>query len=82
MLYTERFHYYHRYNLKGATNVVFYGLPLYGQFYSEIVNSLSAEDASVLALFTKYEHLQLERIVGVKRAQRLVSSEKTTHLFC
>lgn len=82
MLYTERFHFYHRYHIKGAHNVVFYGLPQYGQFYSEVVNCLAAQDASALALFTKYDHLQLERIVGPKRALRLVSSEKSTHLFC
>lgn len=82
MLYTERFHFYHRYHIKGAHNVVFYGLPQYGQFYSEVVNCLAAQDASALALFTKYDHLQLERIVGPKRALRLVSSEKATHLFC
>jgi len=83
MLYTERFHYYHRYTIRGAQNVVFYGLPTFGQFYSEIINALSgASAATVLALYSKFEHLQLERIIGDKRAEKLISASKTTHLFC
>ena len=82
MLYTERFHYYHRYHIKGARNAVFYGLPTYPAFYSEVVNCLTADDAAVLALYTRAELYQLQRIVGPKRAARMLDSPKGTHLFC
>ena len=82
MLYTERFHYYHRYHIKGARNAVFYGLPTYPAFYSEVVNCLAADDATVLALYTRDELYQLQRIVGPKRAARMLESSKGTHLFC
>ncbi|ODV86870.1 hypothetical protein CANARDRAFT_231056 [[Candida] arabinofermentans NRRL YB-2248] len=38
MLYTERLHFYKRFNLKGVKNVIFYGLPSDSSFYSEILN--------------------------------------------
>ena len=82
LLYTERFHYYHRYHIKGARNAVFYGLPTYPAFYSEVVNCLTAEDSTVLALYTRAELYQLQRIVGPKRAARMLESSKGTHLFC
>ena len=38
LLYTERFHFFRRYRIKGIRHVIFYGLPLYPQIYSEIMN--------------------------------------------
>lgn len=35
-----------------------------------------------LALFTKFERLSLERIVGSERAQHMLRSSKNTFLFC
>ncbi|GMG28009.1 unnamed protein product [Ambrosiozyma monospora] len=38
MLYTERLHFYKRFELKGVRNVIFYGLPTDPIFYSEVLN--------------------------------------------
>ncbi|KAG7920200.1 hypothetical protein OGATHE_002654 [Ogataea polymorpha] len=37
MLYTERLHFYKRYDIKGVNNVVFYGIPTDPSFYSEVL---------------------------------------------
>jgi U3 small nucleolar RNA-associated protein 25 len=41
LLMTERFHFYHRYRIKGIRHVLFYDLPSYGHFYPEIVHFLT-----------------------------------------
>lgn len=71
--------------------MVFYGLPDHPQFYSEVVNFLglkfneatAAEEAtfSVRALFSRYDHLRLERIVGSERAQKMCTAQKNVFLF-
>ncbi|TYZ68467.1 hypothetical protein PybrP1_011022 [[Pythium] brassicae (nom. inval.)] len=40
LLVTERFHFYHQYELRGARRLVWYGPPQMGAFYSEVVNML------------------------------------------
>ncbi|KAL1935710.1 hypothetical protein VTP01DRAFT_4850 [Rhizomucor pusillus] len=91
LLFTERFHFFRRYNIRGTFHVVFYGLPDHPQFYSEVVNFLglkfneatAAEEAtfSVRALFSRYDHLRLERIVGSERAQKMCTAQKNVFLF-
>ncbi|KAF9970800.1 hypothetical protein BGZ73_006419 [Actinomortierella ambigua] len=121
LLYTERFHFFRRYNIRGAFHIVFYGLPEYPQFYPEMLNLLAlpaapsgkkskssssmqaaggkkskiskkaqAEAAvaheiasagledrpmSCTALFTKYDLLKLQRIVGTERANAMCKQE-------
>jgi U3 small nucleolar RNA-associated protein 25 len=41
LLMTERFHFYHRYRIKGIRHILFYDLPSYGHFYPEIVHFLT-----------------------------------------
>ncbi|KAH8556050.1 hypothetical protein BGW37DRAFT_479631 [Umbelopsis sp. PMI_123] len=90
VLYTERFHFFRRYNIRGAYHVIFYGLPEHPQYYTEIVNFLalkadasSAEEAtfSCSALFSRYDLLKLERIVGTDRARKMCSSGKNLFVF-
>ncbi|PVD26720.1 hypothetical protein C0Q70_14398 [Pomacea canaliculata] len=40
MLYTERVHFYRRFKLRGPKHLIFYELPQYGHFYSELCNML------------------------------------------
>ncbi|CAK9199357.1 unnamed protein product [Sphagnum troendelagicum] len=83
MLYTERAHFYHRYKIRGIRNLMFYSLPNHPQFYAEISNLLEGvENPSCTVLFSKFDNLQLERIVGTSRAQRMLNSKTSTFMFC
>ncbi|KAG0204610.1 rRNA-binding ribosome biosynthesis protein utp25 [Mortierella sp. GBA30] len=94
LLYTERFHYFRRYNIRGTFHLTFYGLPEHPQFYPEMLNLLALpagneksrskhaaatglEDRamSCTALFTKYDLLKLQRIVGTERANSMCKQE-------
>jgi U3 small nucleolar RNA-associated protein 25 len=97
LLFTERFHYYNRqvldsfflckltelnrYFIRGIKHLIFYGLPTFPHFYPEMVNMVP-DDGTVLSIFSQFDALQLEPVVGTKRCERLLSSEKATHLFC
>ncbi|KAG0085254.1 rRNA-binding ribosome biosynthesis protein utp25, partial [Podila epicladia] len=94
LLYTERFHFFRRYNIRGTFHLAFYGLPEHPQFYPEMLNLLALpagkeksrskhaavsglEDRamSCTALFTKYDLLKLQRIVGTERASNMCKQE-------
>ncbi|KAF7665298.1 hypothetical protein LDENG_00144650 [Lucifuga dentata] len=87
LLFTERFHFYKRYTIKGIQNLIFYGLPTYPHFYSEVCNMLAAggqgEEASwtCTALYTRYDAQKLAAITGAQRAGQMLHSSKTVHLF-
>ncbi|XP_023287312.1 digestive organ expansion factor homolog [Seriola lalandi dorsalis] len=87
LLFTERFHFYKRYNIKGIRNLIFYGLPSFPHFYSEVCNMLAAggqgEEASwtCTALYSRYDAHKLAAIGGAQRAGQMLHSNKTVHLF-
>jgi U3 small nucleolar RNA-associated protein 25 len=86
MLYSGRAHFFRRFRIRGALHMIFYSLPEYAHFYPEIVNILgeaqrNGSTVSCLVLFTAFEKMALERIVGVKRCQHMMSSAKTTFMF-
>lgn len=76
-----------RYNIKGIQNLIFYGLPTFPHFYSEVCNMLAAggqgEEASwtCTALYSRYDAHKLASITGVQRAGQMLHSSKTVHLF-
>jgi U3 small nucleolar RNA-associated protein 25 len=81
LLYTGRAHHFHRYNLRGVKRVVFYGVPENHIFYDEVVGfvgksleraEISRVEASVKVCFSRWERLELERIVGSKRVGKMV----------
>jgi len=83
MLFTERFHFFRRFKVKGARHILFYTLPQYPHFYPEILNSLpDAVDTSCTVLYSKFDVYQLQAIVGNERAGFLLSSPKHVHMFC
>ncbi|EMR10114.1 hypothetical protein PNEG_01393 [Pneumocystis murina B123] len=73
LLYTERAHYYRRYNIKGANTIIFYSLPENPLFYPELIGFINDTNENgncnkqSKALFSKWDALKLERIVGSKR---------------
>ncbi|KAL1770027.1 digestive organ expansion factor-like [Sigmodon hispidus] len=87
LLLTERFHFYKRYTIKGIRNLIFYELPTYPHFYSEICNMLKAtrrgEEATwtCTVLYSKYDAQRLAAVVGVERAAQMLRSPKNVHLF-
>lgn len=83
MLYTERAHFYHRYKIRGIKKLIIYSLPERKEFYTEIVNMLEdSEDMSCTVLFSRFDKLRLERVVGTSHAKRLMSSDKGIFVFC
>nr|XP_057946544.1 U3 small nucleolar RNA-associated protein 25 homolog isoform X1 [Doryrhamphus excisus] len=87
MLFTERFHFYKRYIIKGIQNLIFYGLPSFPHFYSEVCNMLAAggqaEEASwtCTALYSRFDAHKLAAITGAQRARQMLHSNKSVHLF-
>jgi U3 small nucleolar RNA-associated protein 25 len=90
LLITERFHYFWRYQIRGANTIVWYGLPENAHFYPEIVNFL--KDAAEigrdlravqsLALYDLYDMFALDRIVGSGRRKRMTSpTSRSMFLF-
>ncbi|XP_076894454.1 protein NUCLEOLAR FACTOR 1-like [Bidens hawaiensis] len=83
MLYTERAHFYHRYKIRGIQNLIIYSLPERKEFYPEIVNMLDGSDSmNCTVLFSRFDRLRLERIVGTTSAKRMVTSDKRIFTFC
>eukprot|EP01095_Lingulamoeba_sp_RSL-Kostka_P014382 TRINITY_DN6253_c0_g1_i2.p1 TRINITY_DN6253_c0_g1~~TRINITY_DN6253_c0_g1_i2.p1 ORF type:complete len:151 (-),score=27.90 TRINITY_DN6253_c0_g1_i2:94-546(-) len=82
LLVTERFHFYHRYFIKGIHNIVFYQLPFFPDYYSEFCNMVSnSEFATSIVLYSVFDKLLLQNVLGQKRASILLKSLKATHLF-
>jgi U3 small nucleolar RNA-associated protein 25 len=86
LLLTERAHFFRRVRIQGACNAIFLGVPRVANFYPEVLNWLggasdSASPLSALVLFTKFDALQLERVVGSERAARLLTGEKSTFVL-
>ena len=73
LLVTERLHFFRRYRLKGIQHLVFYSPPTYAEFYSELINNM--EDRSrVTILYTQYDGLVLQYIVGTQYIPTLIAS--------
>ncbi|KAL4400078.1 rRNA-binding ribosome biosynthesis protein Utp25 [Malassezia pachydermatis] len=92
LLLTERFHFYRRYLIRGASTIVFYAPPDHAQYYPELINApltprdgaaaaIEAADVQVLALYSKYDLLRLERIVGRAQARSMVTEGRPLWRF-
>lgn len=83
LLVTERFMFFREFKLFGAHHVLFYGLPDAPHMYPQILNGLEpGADHTSLAIFSKYDGMALERVIGTDRAGTALASAQTTHMFC
>ena len=71
----------HRYNLKGIQNIVFYSLPDHAEYYAELVNVMEDKGGTVSALYSKYDVLKLERIVGKSLAHDIMENPVEKYLL-
>ncbi|ORY11121.1 hypothetical protein BCR34DRAFT_601573 [Clohesyomyces aquaticus] len=85
LLYTERAHHFHRYKIRGVKKVVFWGVPTNPRFYEEAVGwigesvgraEIRVEEAGVRASFSRWEAMEVERVVGTSRVGSLVGGER------
>lgn len=77
LLHTGRAHHFRRYVVGGVTNVVFYALPDNPVFYSEVAGgfllrtvgegAVEPERCRVRVLFSRWDAMKLERVVGSGR---------------
>lgn len=90
LLYTERLHHFRRFEIAGVKNVLMYGVPSNPIFYKELVRfigvSIFKEEADlnlsfVKTLYSKWDAVSLERIVGKERAPVLCNAVNSTYEF-
>ncbi|KAK4687363.1 U3 small nucleolar RNA-associated protein 25, partial [Tremellales sp. Uapishka_1] len=90
LLVTERFHFYRRYRIRGAKTLVFFALPEHAQFYSEFLQTpflpsqkaaeteaeVEVDEGEITSrvLFSRFDVLKLERVVGTVNARRMIGS--------
>lgn len=68
--------------------MIFYQLPLYPVFYSEIVNFMDVDtnsgDASssmCTILYSKFDSNRLENVTGTQRCKQILTSSKNVHMI-
>ena len=85
MLFTGRFFFFFRYRITGIKHLVFYDIPQYPQFYPEIVNFISINKETVspscMTLFSQYDALKLQGVVGTDRMKKMMSGKKAVHMI-
>lgn len=90
LLFTERFYFFFRYRIQGIKNIIFYELPHYSTFYTEILNYMDTRKShsdsqtnpvTCTVLYTKSNALRLARVVGSQRCRRMISFDKQVYML-
>ncbi len=80
------FYHYYRYKLQGIRNLIFYQLPSYPHYYSELCNMLDSRRRTVtehtcMVLYSKYDAHRLAAVVGTDRCSHMLSTDKGVHML-
>jgi U3 small nucleolar RNA-associated protein 25 len=79
-----------RFKLRGPRHLIFYELPQYPHFYSEMCNLLeepgrfsmvSKETLTCTVLYSQFDALKLRQVVGTARADHMLQADKTVHMM-
>ena len=91
LLYTERAHHFFRFRLRGVKKVIMYGLPENPIFYKEMASGFLARSVNegqsehgqgtVRVMFSKWDRLKFERVVGTERTNRMIADKGDTFDF-
>ncbi|XP_067942579.1 U3 small nucleolar RNA-associated protein 25 homolog [Watersipora subatra] len=84
MLYTERVHFFRRMQLRKIRHLIFYSLPTYPQFFSDMCNMYKTggqADASCTVLFSNQDAYKLSVCVGTERTKHMVNAKKNVFMF-
>ncbi|KAJ6811533.1 U3 small nucleolar RNA-associated protein 25 isoform X2 [Iris pallida] len=75
-------HGFTRPKIRGVKNLIIYSLPERKEFYPEIINMLEGSNMTCNVIFSRFDRLKLERIVGMSSSKRMLSSDKDIFVFC
>ncbi|XP_053614063.1 U3 small nucleolar RNA-associated protein 25 homolog [Plodia interpunctella] len=91
LLYSERVHFFRRFRIKGIRHIIFYQLPTYPHFYSEMCNLMqecnqnkyggSACNTSVSALCCRPDAGRVAALLSAPRAAALLAADNPVHMF-
>lgn len=91
LLYTERAHHFRRYRIKGVHRVIFYGLPDNPIFYREVAGeflsrseqgmTIEVGQGTVRTMYSRFDAMKLERIVGSARVAKMLQERGDTFDF-
>lgn len=90
LVYSERLHHFRRFEIAGVKNVLLYGVPTNPLFYKEylrfigksVFNNLADINLSFIKIiYSKWDAIGLERIIGRERAPVLCNSANEMYEF-
>lgn len=85
LLYTERAHFYNRFSVKGIHQLIFYQLPTFPHYYTELCNLLVEQNQrkdfvddgktfNCTSLYDQFDRLLLGQVLGLDKTTELLNS--------
>ena len=71
-----------RFKLRGIRHLIFYNLPTYAEFYSDLLTMVGEEGGgpfSCTVMYSKYDALALSIVVGHAHCTRLLTAPDNIH---